>query len=115
MAKSDSNSVLRNQFEQMFAQLLVDLRSKDEAKVFLSDFFKPDEIKSIVKRLGIIYLLSKGRDKSNIKNNIGTTNQEIIFATKIINKSGIRLIIKKIESEEFAAKWSERIRKIVRV
>ena len=92
--------------------MMDDLKNKKEIEKFLTDFFDEKELETYVKRLAIIYWLKKGRDEENIKRNLLATSKEITEAQKSLKKEGIVLALKKIEAEEFANVWAERIKKI---
>jgi len=91
--------------------MLLDLRNEKEIEIFLKDFFDDEELTKFIKRLAIAYWLKKGRDTENIKRNLSATPKEIAEAQKSLKKEGIKLALKKIEAEEFANVWAERIKK----
>lgn len=91
--------------------MLDDLKDRKEIENFLTDFFDDGELEKYVKRISIIYWLKKGRDKENIKRNLLATSKEISLAEKLLKKDGVKLAIKKIEAEEFANQWVEKIQK----
>lgn len=95
--------------------MLDDLKDKKEIEVFLKDFFNDDELEKYIKRISIAYWLKKGRDEENIKRNLLATPKEIKFARELLNKEGIKLAIKKIEAEEWANQWIEKIQKIKKI
>ena len=88
-----------------------DLKDKHEIEMFLTDFFSYDEFEKYIKRLAITYWLKKGRDKENIKRNLLASPKEISEAQSMLKKEGIKLAIKKIEADEWANVWSEKIKK----
>jgi uncharacterized protein YerC len=91
-----------------------DLENKKEIEKFLTDFFSEEEFERYIKRLAIAYWLKKGRDEENIKRNLLATSTEIADANKSLKKDGIKLALKKIEAEEWANVWAEKIKKAVR-
>ena len=94
--------------------MVADLKDTNEIESFLTDFFDAGELEKYVKRISIAYWLKKGRDKANIKTNLKATSAEITQAQKLLKTEGIKLAIKKIEAEEFANVWSERIKKFTK-
>jgi len=92
--------------------MIEDLENKKEIEKFLTDFFDEAEFEKYIKRLAIAYWLKKGRDEENIKRNLLATSKEIADAKKSLKKEGIKLALKKIEAEEFANTWVEKINKI---
>jgi uncharacterized protein YerC len=94
--------------------MIADLKDSKEIETFLKDFFDEAELEKFIKRLAIAYWLKKGRDEENIKRNLLATSKEITKAKKSLKKEGIKLALKKIEAEEWANVWAEKIRKIAR-
>ncbi|HET7099202.1 MAG TPA: Trp family transcriptional regulator [Patescibacteria group bacterium] len=106
------NPSLKRQLLQTFVQMIEDLKNKQEIELFLSDFFSEDELEKYIKRISIGYWIKKGRDEENIKRNLGATSKEILEVKKLMNKDGFKLALKKMEAEEWANVWSEKIKKI---
>jgi uncharacterized protein YerC len=94
--------------------MMDDLKDKKEIEKFLTDFFDDAELEKYIKRLAIAYWLKKGRDNENIKRNLKATPKEISEAQKSLKKDGIKLALKKIEAEEWANQWSEKIKNITK-
>lgn len=91
--------------------MLADLKDPKETEVFLVDFFNDKELEIYVKRISIAYWLKKGRDSENIKRNLQATTGEIKNAQELLKTNGVKLALKKIEAEEWANQWVERIKK----
>ncbi len=108
------NPSLKRQLLRTFAQMIDDLKDSKEIELFLTDFFDADELEKYIKRISIAYWLKKGRDEENIKRNLLATSGEIAEAQKSLKREGIKLAIKKIEAEEWANVWAEKIRKFGR-
>ncbi|OGM31411.1 hypothetical protein A2803_05510, partial [Candidatus Woesebacteria bacterium RIFCSPHIGHO2_01_FULL_44_21] len=96
------NSILRTRLESLFAQTVSDLKTPEEAREFINDFFFPSEKESFVKRLALIYWLKKGRGYSNIKQNLKVSSATIASAQTLLDKKGVQNALKKIEAEEWA-------------
>lgn len=92
--------------------MIADLQSLDESEIFLKDFFDETELEKYIKRLSTIYWLKKGRDDENIKRNLDTNQKEILTATRLLKRDGVKLAIKKMEAEEWANVWAEKIKNI---
>lgn len=108
------NPSLKRQLLRTFAQMIDDLKDPKEIEIFLTDFFDDEELEKYVKRVSIAYWLKKGRDQENIKRNLLATSKEIAEAEKSLKKEGIKLALKKIEAEEFANVWAEKIKKFAK-
>jgi uncharacterized protein YerC len=104
--------LLQKELIKTFFQTLEDIKTKEDFKTFFEAFFTEEELKKYSKRLGIAYWLKKGRTIQNIKTNIGATNKEVEFVKKQMNTNGIKLALKKMEAEEWANVWSEKIKKL---
>ena len=116
MRKSDKdiNPSLSNQIRKIFAQTVTDLRDLNESDTFLADFLTKSEYDAFAKRLAIAYFLKKGKSYSNIKNNLKVSSATIAEIRVLMEKPGIQLALKKIEAEEWANQWSEKIKKFVK-
>jgi uncharacterized protein YerC len=105
------NPSLKRQLLKTFAQMIDDLKNPQEVETFLTDFFDGNELEKYIKRISIAYWLKKGRDKENIKRNLLATPKEIEESAKFLKTYGGKLALKKIEAEEWANQWVERIEK----
>ena len=108
------NPSLKRQLAKTLAQTVTDLKVLDETHTFFSDFLTESEYEAFAKRLAIAYWLRKGRSYSNIKQNLKVSSATIATVQSMMKTEGFRLALKKIEAEEWANLWSERIRKLVR-
>lgn len=108
------NASLKRQLLRTFSQMIADLKDQKEIEIFLTDFFDEEELEKYIKRISIAYWLKKGRDSENIKRNLLATSKEIEAAQKSLKTEGIKHALKKIEAEEFANVWAEKIKKFAR-
>ena|SRR3990167_233638 len=108
------NQILKKQIDKTFLQTLQDLKNTREKELFLKDFLNDEEFDRYTKRLAIAYWLKKGRDKTNIKNNLEVTDKEIDQVEKKLKTAGFKLAIKYLKAEEWANVWSKKIKKLVR-
>ena len=108
------NPSLKRQLAKTLAQTVTDLKVLDETHTFFSDFLTESEYEAFAKRLAIAYWLRKGRSYSNIKQNLKVSSATIATVQSTRKTEGFQLALKKIEAEEWANIWSERIRKFVR-
>lgn len=105
---------LKNQIEKTFEQVLIDIKDVSELRTFLQDFFKESEREAFAKRLAVAYWLRKGRSYNNIKNNLKVSSATIASIQSMIESEGIQLALKKIEAEEWANQWTEKIKKYIK-
>ena len=82
--------------------------------IFLEDFFNQTELETFVKRLAIAYWLKKGRSWENIKENLKVSSATISVVQSQMKEPGFALALKKLEAEEWANVWAEKIQKFVR-
>jgi TrpR-related protein YerC/YecD len=116
MRRSDRklNPSLKSQIDKTFAQLIADLKDLDEAYEFITDFFTESELETYSKRLATAYWLKKGRSYTNIKTNLKVSSATIAEVSSQQDTKGYKLAIKKMEAEEWANVWSEKIRKFTK-
>lgn len=105
------NPSLKKGLLKTLVQMFEDLKDKREIEKFLKDFFDNEELEKYIKRISIVYWLKKGRDAENIKRNLLASPKEIELAKEMLKKEGVQLAIKKIEAEEWANQWVEKIKK----
>lgn len=108
------NPILENQISKTFCQLVADLGSFEEADTFLKDFFNASEYETFAKRIAVAYWLKKGRSYANIKENLKVSSATIATIQTLLAKPGFKLALKKIEVEEWASVWAERIKKFAK-
>ena len=58
--------------------------------------------------------LKKERSYENIKNNLKVSSATIASVQSMVGKPGFQLALKKIEAEEWASKWEEKIKKYIK-
>lgn len=105
---------LKTQLDKSLYQVVADLKDQAEVETFLNDFFNESEFETFVKRLAVAYWLKKGRSYSNIKQNLKVSSATIASIHNSLSKPGIKLALKKLEAEEWANVWSEKIKKFVK-
>ena len=108
------NLSLKRQLLRTFSQMIADLKGPKEIETFLTDFFDDEELTKYVKRISIAYWLKKGRDKENILTNLKASPLDLKTAQEFLKTEGGKLAIKKIEAEEWANQWTERIKKFTK-
>lgn len=112
VSASKVNPILKKQIEETFIQTLSDLKDTKELKVFLGDFFNQTEMETFVKRLAVAYWLKKKRSYTNIKDNLKVSSATIATIQDLIKSPGFKLALTKMEAEEWANQWVEKISKV---
>jgi uncharacterized protein YerC len=108
------NPSFKNQIEVTFCQLISDIKTPKEAEIFFKDFLNETEYETFVKRLAIAYWLKKKRSYANIKQNLKVSSATIAVIQTLMQKPGFKMALKKIEADEWANVWAEKIKKITR-
>lgn len=106
-------NALQKEIRNTFFQTLEDIKSKKNFEIFFNDFLSEKELDDLVNRLAIAYWLRKKRTKENIKTNLKATSVEIKSVEKLLKSNGYKLALKKMEAEEWANVWSEKIKKAI--
>src|SRR3989337_3238376 len=114
-AKIKLSKFLEDEIRGTFAQVITDIKTTEESNTFIKDFFTDTELTLLSKRLAIGYWLSKKRNYENIKTNLKVSSATIAVVSEMLNKPGFKLAINKMEAEEWANKWAERIKKVTRL
>jgi len=111
-SKKQINPNLKNQLFQLLYQVLADIRSKKEARIFLNEVLTKTELEMLAKRLGTAYYLDQGRSYSNIKANLKLSSATIsAVAEQMRRGKGFGIALNKIRAEEWASKWAKKISK----
>jgi len=105
------NPSLENQIFKTLAKTISDFKDIDEMMDFLNDFFNQTEVETFAKRLAIAYWLKKERSWENIKENLKVSSATIATVQSQMEKPGFALALKKLEAEEWANVWAEKIKK----
>lgn len=111
ISKQNLNESIKKELFNTFAQAVADLKDKNEALSFLTDFFTQSELEAFSKRLAIAYWLKKKRTYQNIKDNLKVSSATIAATEKEMKKDGYALILRNVEAEEWASKWAEKIKR----
>ena len=107
------NATLKNQIEKTFARVFCEFRNPGEVYNFLKDFLTEKEFTTLSKRLSVVYWLTKKRDYSNIANNLEVSSAAITEAKNLMKKKNVYDAVKKIDADEWADKWSVKIKKLL--
>ena len=114
ISKIELNPHLKKQISNTLFQVIADLKKIEETEIFFTDFLNNTELETFSKRLAIAYFLKKGRSYSNIKQNLKVSSTTVAVVEKLMSTEGFKLALKKIEAEEWANQWTEKIKKIVK-
>ena len=107
------NSTLKNQIKKSLVLALLDFKDEKECLEFLEDFLTENELETLSKRLAVAYWLSKSRNYKNIQENLKVSSATVAEISSMSQKKGFKNAIKKIEADEWADKWTKKIKKII--
>lgn len=107
------NRSLGSEIKRMLNQTIVDISSENESDKFLTSFLTDSEYETFAKRLAIAYWLRKGRSYANIKTNLKVSSATIASVQAMVDKPGFAQALKKIEAEEWAGQWADKIKKFL--
>jgi len=94
-------------------QLVADLKTPKEAKLFLEEILTPTELIIFAKRLATACYLVDGTTYQKIKEILGLSSATIAGIEQNLKKSaGFALALKKIEAERWASAWAQKIERI---
>lgn len=111
--KIDKN--LKQKIEQLFYQLIADLKDPQEVETFLRDFLTKPEFELLTKRLAIAYFLDQKQSYQDIKKNLAVSSTTIAAVYSKIKRRGYQLALKKLHTEEWADKWAKRLAQIMKL
>lgn len=100
------------EFLKIFYQLIADIKTPEEAEKILPVIIPKTEISSIAKRVYLAKLLQGGTSYSQIKNELGVSSATISQTAKWLKKSGFQLALDKVSADEWAEKWTTRIKSL---
>lgn len=115
ISKKKLSGDLEKQIYHLLYQVIADIRNPKEAEEILKDFLTKTELEVIAKRLGIAYFINQNREYEFIKKNLAVSTATVAtIKNQMKKKKGFRLALKKIEAEEWATKWAEKIGRIMK-
>lgn len=113
VSKQKLNDTISHQIEEIFFQLIVDVKSLSESETLLSDLLSPTEKQVIIKRLAIALFLDKGRSYENIKHYLKVSSATIASVHEMLGNPGFQLAIQKVKADRFATDWTVKISALV--
>lgn len=115
VSKRKINPRIEKQVFDIFYQVIADIKTSQEAEIFLKDILTKTELEALAKRLAVAHYLEKERTYDNIKRTLGVSSTTIAAVQEQMTKGeGFALALKKIQAEEWADSWADKISKLVR-
>ena len=112
ISKQKVNKILDKQLQQMWYQMVADIKNPQEAREIFSDLLSETELTTVIKRLATGYWLTKKRSYEVIRDNLKVSSASIATIQKDLKNPGWQVAIKKVLAEEWATKWEEKIKKL---
>lgn len=109
-SKKSVNQNLKRQIHRLLYQVVADLKNSAETQIFLNDFLSKEELEVVTRRLAVAYFINKGKSYGEIKNLLNVSSTTIAsIAPQIEKRPGYQLALKKIQAEEWAQNWANKI------
>jgi uncharacterized protein YerC len=108
------NPSVKKEIARTLEQLVADLKTPEDVAIFFKDFFNDSEVETFAKRLAVAYWLRKDRSYENIKQNLKVSSATIASVQSSMKKPGFLLALKRVEAEEWANQWAEKIQKFIK-
>jgi uncharacterized protein YerC len=111
VSKKKIDQEFKNRVYQLLFQTVADITSAKEAELVLRDLLSKTELSALAKRLGVAYLIKKGKSYQEIKDSLKTSSATISgIVDKLETGEGLQIALKKIKTDEWAEKWSKKIK-----
>ena len=109
-SEQDINPSLKKQIIATLAQVISDLKDREDTLSFFKDFFSEAELETLAKRIAVAYWLKKGRSYANIRDNLKVSSATIADVSSHLNGKGFGGALKRLEAEEWANQWAQKIK-----
>jgi len=102
---------LELQIKDVLAQVISDIKSKDQALQFLQDFLTNTELVALTKRLAVALSLDKKMSYEQIKKQLQVSSATIASVQSAMQKQpkGYEIALRLAKAEEFAIKWNQKL------
>lgn len=109
ISKYPISKAVADRIFEVFLKALVEVKNKEEAEQFISDFLTPTEKVMLAKRLAIAFLLDKGYDYRTIQKIIWVSAPTITSVNMALQhgSDGYRKMVSKIMAEEKLGEFFE--------
>jgi uncharacterized protein YerC len=111
------NPQLKRQLSDLLHKVLADIKDPQELELFFDSFLSKSELDLITRRLGIIYLLSRKQSYAYIKKNLAVSSATVANIARNLksnNKSGLKVALEKIDTDEWADRWMKKIGSVMK-
>ena len=109
LSKQGVDEHIEQEMLDNFLQIIADIRTPQEAHLFLSGLLTDVELITFIKRIAIVQRLNQGDSYDAIRDLLKVSSATIATMQSRSNHEGILLALKKIEADKWAEKWTKRI------
>lgn len=111
ISKKKVNPKLQKEIEEMFAQVIADIKTKEEALIFIKDFLTETERIALSKRLALTLYLDKKKSYEEIKKEIGISSATIASVQNCLEKKeeGFVMALNLMKANQWAEKWTDKV------
>lgn len=111
LSKDKLNPKVEKQIKNLLVQVIADLKSSENASIFLRDFLTPTEGIVFAKRLAIALYLEKGKSYEEIRRCLKVSSATIASVQNMLESQseGFMLALQRIRADEWADEWAEKI------
>ena len=114
LSKRKISKKLEEQIYKLLYQVIADINNPKEAEEFLKDFLSKTELEVLAKRLGAAYYLKQNQDYNVVRKNLAISSTTVAAIKNQMTKKGFQLALNKIETDQWATKWAQKIGKIMK-
>lgn len=115
VSKQKVNKILEKQLGQMLFQMVADIKTPHEAEAIFKNLLSETELVTVIKRLATGYWLTKKRSYEVIKENLKVSSATIATIAQDMKSPGWQLAMKKVLAEEWATKWEQKIKDLLKM
>ncbi len=111
ISKKKINPKLQIKIEEMFAQVIADIKTKEQALIFIKDFLTETERVALSKRLALTLYLDRKKSYEEIKKEIGISSATIASVQNCLEKKeeGFIMALNLMKANQWAEKWTDKV------
>ena len=108
MSSQKLQSVFEEELHRSFFQVIADLSTVKESRVFLEDFLGRGEMDMLTKRLAIAAFLNDGKNYTEIGKILHVSSATIATVAEKTNAKGMKLALQKMKVDKWASSMSKK-------
>lgn len=109
------NKSIEKQVFGLLYQVIADVNKPDQAKEIVSDLLSKTEREMMAKRLAVAMFLDKHRSYENIRQALKVSSATVARVQKQMSDPGMQLALRMAKADEWADKWSKKIRGVLKI